>query len=222
MLVEPVRHLVEREPDILEADLLAGDVERHVRNSDRASRASRASAPCRRRDRHRTGAPPADADGCWRVPARPGWRPPTSRCRCSRTEDISAGCRRSGNSAAPSSLALAGAAGSPVQGRWPAAGHHVDDHGTRGFFSTVGGHERADAIERFGGDAPAVAQARYELSVVDGSPPEGEFGYAGPTAIVGDFLQQAGSRHAFPPERFRRAQDDAADRCELVNWMISH
>jgi len=30
VLEQPVRHLVQRQPDILEAQLLAGDVERHM------------------------------------------------------------------------------------------------------------------------------------------------------------------------------------------------
>ena len=40
----------------------------------------------------------------------------------------------------------------------------------------VVGHEGADAVERVGGDAPAVAQPRGELAVVDGAPAEGRFG----------------------------------------------
>ena len=39
MLEEPVRHLFEREPDVLEADLLADDVERHGREAVVQSRA---------------------------------------------------------------------------------------------------------------------------------------------------------------------------------------
>ena len=30
MLEQPVRHLVERQPDVLQAELLAGDIERHM------------------------------------------------------------------------------------------------------------------------------------------------------------------------------------------------
>ncbi len=66
----------------------------------------------------------------------------------------------------------------------------LDDGGTRDAARPVGLHEAADAVERLGGDAAAVAQPRGELAVVDGAPAEGRFGKPGVPAIVGDFLQQ--------------------------------
>ena len=50
-------------------------------------------------------------------------------------------------------------------------------------------HEAADAVERLGGDAPAVAQAAGELAVVHGAAAEGRFGKAALAAEIGDFLQ---------------------------------
>ena len=60
-------------------------------------------------------------------------------------------------------------------------------------------HEAADAVERLGGDAAAVAQPRGELAVVDGAAAEGGFGKPGLPAIVGDFLQQLLGVHAKTP-----------------------
>ena len=57
-------------------------------------------------------------------------------------------------------------------------------------------HEGADAVERIGGDAAAIAQAVGELAVIDGAAAEGGFGQAGLAAVVGDFLEQLlGVRH---------------------------
>src|SRR5205085_8524193 len=53
----------------------------------------------------------------------------------------------------------------------------------------VAGHESADALERVGGDAPAVAQAARKLAVVDCAPPKGRLRKPGLTAEIGDFPQ---------------------------------
>src|SRR6185312_8775135 len=50
-------------------------------------------------------------------------------------------------------------------------------------------HEGANAIERVGGDAPAVAQAAGELAVIDGATAEGRFGEPLRTAEVTDLLK---------------------------------
>ena len=61
MLEKAVGHLLQREADVLEADFLADDVERH-RSEAAVHRAhARARARCRRRRRHRRRAPPAGA-----------------------------------------------------------------------------------------------------------------------------------------------------------------
>src|SRR5262249_9206881 len=64
------------------------------------------------------------------------------------------------------------------------------DHGRSRHGIAVRRHERADAVERLGGDAAAVAQAAGELAVIDGEAAEGRFRKAGLATIVGDFLQQ--------------------------------
>src|SRR5262249_60566913 len=64
-------------------------------------------------------------------------------------------------------------------------------------------HEAADAVERLGGDAAAVAQPRGELAVVDGALAEGRFRQAAVPAIVGDFLQQVLRVHGPNASTFR-------------------
>jgi len=54
----------------------------------------------------------------------------------------------------------------------------------------VGGHEAVDAIERVGGDAPAIAQPRGKLAVVDRAPPEGRFREPALAAVIRDFLKE--------------------------------
>ena len=50
-------------------------------------------------------------------------------------------------------------------------------------------HEAADALQRIGGDAPAIAQAAGELTVVDGAAAEGRFGETAPAAEFADLLE---------------------------------
>src|SRR6266702_3398239 len=78
----------------------------------------------------------------------------------------------------------------------------LDDGGTRKR-GPVGLHEAADAVERLGGDAAAVAQPRGELAVVDGAPAEGRLRKSAVPAIVGDFLQQVLRVHGLNASTFR-------------------
>src|SRR5262245_36579561 len=78
----------------------------------------------------------------------------------------------------------------------------LDDGGTRDR-GAVGLHEAADAVERLGGDAAAVAQPRGELAVVDGAPAEGRFRKSAVPAIVGDLLQQVLRVHGLYASTFR-------------------
>src|SRR5262249_54367067 len=78
----------------------------------------------------------------------------------------------------------------------------LDDGGTRNR-GAVGFHEAADAVERLGGDAAAVAQPRGELTVVDGAPAEGRFRKSAVPAIVGDLLQQVLRVHGLYASTFR-------------------
>src|SRR5262249_26525217 len=65
----------------------------------------------------------------------------------------------------------------------------LDDGGTRNR-GPVGLHEAADAVERLGGGAAAVAQSRGERAVVCGGARAGGLRKSAVPAIVGDFLQQ--------------------------------
>ena len=70
------------------------------------------------------------------------------------------------------------------------AGGGVEQHaaaGRRGI--GVARHEGADALQRVGGDAAAIAQAAGELAVVDGAATEGGFGQAALTAEFADLLK---------------------------------
>ena len=71
------------------------------------------------------------------------------------------------------------------------------------------GHERADAVERVGGDASAVAQAARELAVVDRAASEGRFRDPGAPAVVGN-LAQDGVVHGAPTVIARRPKADEA------------
>src|SRR5215472_6482348 len=89
----------------------------------------------------------------------------------------------------------------------------LDDGGTRNR-GPVGLHEAADAVERLGGDAAAVAQPRGELAVVDGAPAERRFRKSAVPAIVGDFLQQVLRLHGLYASTFR--SDLRAPRLETA------
>ena len=82
----------------------------------------------------------------------------------------------------------------PTAGAGPAAARcalrRARDHRRARRRVAIGRHEGADAIERLGGDAAAVAQPACELAVVDRAPAEGRFSEAGVSAIFGYFLQQ--------------------------------
>ena len=69
--------------------------------------------------------------------------------------------------------------------------HQLARRGRR--LDALAGEEGADALERLGRDAGAVAQARDELAVVDGAAPEGRLGHAGAAAELRDAVQQSDS-----------------------------
>src|SRR5690606_36659776 len=78
------------------------------------------------------------------------------------------------------------------------------DHGAP-FHGPVVMHEGTDAIERDRGDASAIAQAAYELAVIDGAAAEGRFGETRAAAIIGDFLEYFLGLHGLGVPRFSRA-----------------
>src|SRR5262245_52785558 len=112
----------------------------------------------------------------------------------------------------------------------------LDDRGPTCRRGAVGGDEGADAVERVGGDAAAVAQPGGELAVIDSAPAEGRLGKPGVPAIVGNFLQQVLSVHdwasdagvaslpSLPPACVLRASVTGSEPrdCVLVNHKPSH
>ena len=201
MLEETIRHLLEREPDVLEADLLAGDVERHVRiavmHRAHHARQHRAVAHAgieqahRRRTRMDVGEFERDAVRdhpflAAGVHEQQIFLPVVEEAEIAGR--IGAGLRPTSPDAAPASTRLRSA---------PAA-HALDHHRALALHAGIRAHEGADAVERFGGDAAAIAQAAGQLAVIDRAAAEGGFGQTGLAAIVGDFLQQLLCVHRTP------------------------
>ena len=187
MLVEPVRHLLQREPDVLEADLLADDIERHVREAvvHRAHHPQhhRAVADAGIEHAHRRR-PRMDVAELQRHAVRDhpflAAGVDEQQILLPVVEEAEIALRvvaRRGAAAGRGPTARAGGGRSMIEGRALSR--------RRGCV-----HEGADAVERVGRDPPAVAQPRRELAVVDGAAAEGRFGEPGLAAIVGDFLQQ--------------------------------
>src|SRR6185503_18999137 len=81
--------------------------------------------------------------------------------------------------------ATGGAAGLTT-GRTPGG---VGSNRTRRRPVGIARHERADAIQRIGRDAAAVAQAAGELAVVDGAATKGRLGEPAGTAEFADLLE---------------------------------
>src|SRR5262249_3499790 len=106
-------------------------------------------------------------------------------------------------------IALAGWCRRHRRRRGPRLARALDDGGT-GRRRAVVLHETADAIERLGGDAAAVAQPPGELAVVDGAAAEGRFRKAAMPAVVGDLLQQFLRVHGLEALRFRSKPARAA------------
>ena len=65
----------------------------------------------------------------------------------------------------------------------------MSSRGATGRLDALAGQEVADALQRLGRDAGAVAQAGDELAVVDGAAAEGRLGHAGPAAELRDAVQ---------------------------------
>ena len=204
MLEEAVGHLLQREAHVLEADLLADDVERHVREAV-VHRAHHARE-------HRAVAH-AGVEQAQRRRARMDVGELQRRRGCATTHfslqvltNSRYFCRLSKKRKLRCGSAAVAAAGAAGCGRWigrPSERAAVSRSARRGARSCDRGiaagrpaallvrrHEAADAVERFGGDAAAVAQPAGELAVVDGAAAEGRFGQAGLAAVIGNFLQQ--------------------------------
>src|SRR5262245_6180127 len=166
MLEEAIRHFLQGEPHVLEADLLAHQVERRGRKSvvHRAhdSQQYRAVADAgvehaqRRRARMDIGEFQRNSAGDHPFFAAGA---DEEQVFLPVVEEAEIALR----------IALAG-------WRWrcgrPWLARTLDDSGTRRRRPVIL-HEVADAVERLGGDAAAVTQPRGELAVVDGAAAEG-------------------------------------------------
>ncbi len=71
-------------------------------------------------------------------------------------------------------------------------------HACASFPRLMGGHEGAQAFQRIGGDAAAIAKPLGELAVVDRKPPEGGLGHAGLAAIIRNLTQDRVFVHRLP------------------------
>ena len=216
MLEEPVGHLLERQPHVLEADLLADDVERHRGKAvvHRAHHARRAR--CRRRRRRRRCEPPAGAAVC---------SPSSIATRCATTafsEQVLTNSRYFWRLSKKRKLRCSGTwmpAPVPALHGRSALGGATDEQRPP---ARIGGDVRAHALECRRRDASAFAQAVDEFAVVDGQPPEGRFGDAVLSAVVGDFAQQCFRLHGLPSSR---AVDPGAISGQIgsrVNEFLSH
>ena len=100
--------------------------------------------------------------------------------------------------AAPVRRSTIGAAAPPTRMSWRSSG------GAVGRGDAVATHEGADALQRLGRDAGAVAQARDELAVVHRAAAEGRLRDAVALAELRDAVEQRAGRlrehvHALPP-----------------------
>ena len=198
MLEEAVRHFLQREPHVLEADLLADRVERHVRKTvvhgahhahqHRAVADAGVEHPHRRRPRMDVDELFGDAVRDFPFLAAgvdeqqiflPVVEEAEIALRVARFSRRRGGRRRQRRGQPRVSRGR-----SMIVGRCPCAG--------------LRRHEAVDAVERVGGDAAAVAQPRGELAVVDRAAAERGFGEAGLPAIVGDFLEELLGVHGTP------------------------
>ena len=188
MLEEAVRHFLQRQADVFEADFLADGIERHVREAvvhgahhphqHRAVADAGVEHAHRRRPRMQMREFFGDAVRdlpflAAGVDEQQIFLPvveeaeialrivrPRRRRGWQRRRHRRAGSR----------------ARSMIAGRWPCRGMRR--------------HEAVDAVERVGGDAAAVAQPRGELAVIDGAAAEGRFRKPGLAAIVRNFLKE--------------------------------
>ena len=225
MLEETVRHLLQGEADVLEADLLADRVERHVREAvvHRAQRTHqhRAVADAGVEQAH-GGRTRMDVAELERDAAR---HHPLLRAGVDEQQILlpvveeAEVAQRVGRARRMRDRHRAFRAHRRAQ-RCRALDHQRARE--RGLVA-MARHEAADAVERLGGDAPAVAQAACELAVVDGAAAEGRFRQAHLTAEIGDFLQDDVVHGGFLVARSLRALDEIVlPRRALVNHKRSH
>ena len=177
MLEQPVGHLLQHEAHVLEADLLADDVERHRREAvvhgahgageHRAVAHAGVEQAQRRRAWMDVGQLHADALGDHPLLAAGGDEQQVFLPVVVKAEVLggarSGGLRRSGRDADRGSV-----------------------HGRLRLARDEGAH----AVHRVGGDASAKPQPVDQLAVVHRQPPERRFRHTGAAAVLGDVAQE--------------------------------
>src|SRR5579875_1524198 len=191
MLDKTVGHLVQREPNILQADFLADDIERHGREAvvhvahDTREHGAIADAGVENahggRARMDVGELEPDA-GCDLPLFRAGvheqevFLPVVEETEI--TFRIAAGRRRRRRRRRRRYRPY-------VLHGWRVEEHAPPPRPRVG----IARHEGADALERVGGNATAVAKAACQFAVIDGAPTESRLGESARPAKFGDFLQ---------------------------------
>ena len=178
MLEQPVRHLLQHQPDVLVADLLGHDIERHggkarmQRPHHPRQHGAVADAgienPQRRRRRLQIAELQRNPVGDFGLLAAGRDEQQIFLPVVEEPEARRHGCRRN--------------AGGRRQRRQRLAGCGLRRDAVLG---QIGAH----LVERAGGDLGAVAQPRHQLAVVDGEPPEGGFRGLRGAAEFADLLQ---------------------------------
>ena len=196
MLEEAVRHFLQRQANVFEADLLADDVERHVGEAvvhgAHHARQHRAVADAgvehaqRRRMRMEEAQLLGDPVGDFPLLAA---GVDEQQILLPVVEEAEIPLRRFRR--ATSAVTAAGATAAGIVN---AGAPHVNVLCHRTWLLTmrnwrVSGDEGLNAVERVGGDAAAVAQPGSELAVIDGAPSECGLRKPGLTTIIGDFLE---------------------------------
>ena len=190
MLEKTIRHLLQREADVFEADLLADEIERHRRKAvvhgahhpHQHAAVADAGVEHAHRRRARMDVGEFVGDAARHLPfLAAGVDEQQIFLPVVEETEVALRVGRPCGGGGRRPAAAAGAAGRASRARSMIVGAPV-----RG----VRRHETVDAVERVGGDAPAVAQPRRQLAVVDRAAAEGRFGKPGLPAIIGNFLQQ--------------------------------
>ena len=196
MLAEAVGQLVEGQANVLEADLLADDMERHGRkprmHGAHHPRQHRAVADAGieqaegRRSRPHVGQFLANAVGDHLLLAASGDEQQVFLAIVEEAEVAALILHAGRRQDRPVEL---------VRGQ-PAA---HDRAATAAGFGRMGRHIGTHPLQRARRDATAVAQACDQFAVVDGESPEGRFREPGLAAVFTDLTQQVAGFHRHPP-----------------------
>src|SRR6516164_351025 len=201
MLDKTIRHLMQREANVLQADFLADDIE------------GRGREPVVHRAHHAREHRPVTDAGVehahrWRprmdigeLKAHPRSNFPLLRASVHEEQILLPVVKET-------KIALRVVAGEPGSDRWHGCRFHDRQNSrrrrleqkaaARGSAVRIARHEGMDAIERVGRDTSAVAQTACELAVVDRTAAEGRFGEPPRPAKLADLLENLFVHEALP------------------------